>query len=155
MDGEAAVAPGAITKLASDDHVVQRIALALGRVRYLPGRAVHARQPPLRHDDWFGDFLEVDDTKAMIGKAVEVRRNIGITPAHPGQAVDAKSRHFQKRDLSHFAGFGDVVDRQAAAEVLTLGDAFSEAVFEIAALVAIGLHGDDIGTVGDEKQIVR
>src|SRR5260370_30720442 len=127
MDGEAAVAPGAITKLARDDHVMQRVAGGLGCVRHLPGRTIHARQPPFRDDNWFGDFLEVDDTKAMISKAVEVRRNIGITPAHPGQAVDAKSRHFQKRYLSHFAGPGDVVDREAAAEILTLGDAIGEA----------------------------
>jgi len=80
---------------------------------------------------------------------------MGIAPAHPGQAVDAKSRHFQKRDLSHFAGLGDVVDRQAAAEVFALGDAVGQAVLEVAALVAIGLHGDDIGAVGNKKQVVR
>ena len=105
MDGETAVTPGAIAQLAGDDHVMQRVTLAFGRCRHFAGRAVHARQPPFRDDDRLGNFLEVDDTQAVIGKAVEVRRNIGITSAHPGQPVDAKSRHFQKRDLSHFAGF--------------------------------------------------
>ena len=46
MDGEAAVPPGAVTKLACDDHVMQRMALALRRGRDFAGRPVHARQPP-------------------------------------------------------------------------------------------------------------
>src|SRR5258708_28745907 len=104
------VAPGAITKLAGDDHVMQRIALALWRGRHFAGRAIHARQPPFRDDDWLGDFLEVDDTKAMIRETVEVRRNMGIAPAHPGQAVYPHSRHFRKPSPSAFSGLGDVVD---------------------------------------------
>jgi len=42
-----------------------------------------------------------------------------------------------------------------AAEAFALGDAVGEAVLEIAALVAVGLHRDDIGAVGDQQQIVR
>jgi hypothetical protein len=91
----------------------------------------------------------------MIGEAVEVCRDEGIAPAHPGQPVDAKPGYFEKRDLFHFTGFGDVVYRETAAEVFALGDAVGQVVLEIAALVAIGLHGHDVGAVGDKKQVVR
>src|SRR3979490_194333 len=126
MDGETAIAPGAITELARDDHVMQRVALALWRGRHFAGGAVHARQPPFRDDDGLGDLVEIDDTKTMIGEAVEMRRDIGIAPAHPGQPVDAKPGHFEKRDLLHLAGPGDVVDRKTAAEAFALGDAVGE-----------------------------
>src|SRR5882757_8392192 len=115
MDGETAIAPGAIAELARDDHVMQRVALALWRGRHVAGGAVHARQPPFRDDDGPGDLDEIDDAKTMVSEAVEMRRDIGIAPAHPGQPVDAKPGHFEKRDLLHLAWLGNVVDGKPAA----------------------------------------
>ena len=83
-----------------------------------------------------------------------MRRHIGVAPAWPPEPVDAEARHLEERNFAHLARLRDVMDRQAAAERFALGDAVGEAVFEIAALIAVGLHGDDVGAVGQQHQVI-
>jgi hypothetical protein len=37
----------------------------------------------------------------------------GVASACPPQAIDAKARHFEKRDFSHLGGPRNVVDAEA------------------------------------------
>src|SRR5258707_15451270 len=113
MDRETAVAPGAIAAIAGDDHMMQRVALALGRaVGFFP-RAPHAGKPRLRDELRLQDVLQIDDREDVVGVAVEMRRAIRIAPAGPPQAIDAETRHLEESDLARLCGIGlDVVDRE-------------------------------------------
>ena len=99
-------------------------------------------------------FLQIDDAQDVIGEAVEMRRDVGVASARPPQAVDAEAGHLEERDLLHLRRAGDVVDAQARAELLAVGDAVGERVLEIAAQVVVGLHRDDVGAVGEQQQVV-
>ncbi len=46
------------------------------------------------------------------------------------------------------------MNAEAGAELLAIGDAVGERVLEIAAQVVVRLHGDDVGAVGHEEQIL-
>ena len=84
--------------------MMQRHALAWRQRRFLTARAMHAGQPPARHDLRLRDLLQIDDAEDVIGEAVEVRGEIRIAAAHPRQAVDAEAGDLEERDLPHLAG---------------------------------------------------
>ena len=42
---------------------------------------------------------------------------------------------------------------QARSEFFTIGDAVNQIVFEVTSLPVIGLHGNDVGTVGQQQNI--
>ena len=99
--------------------------------------------------------LQIDNAQDAVGEPVEMRRDIGIAAASPPQPVDPESRHLQEGDLARLRGAGNVMDGKAGAERLAIGDAVGQRVLEIAAPGVVGLHGDDIGAVGEQQQIVR
>ena len=154
VDREAAVAPRAVAAIARDDHVVQRDALARCECGRLAAGAVHAGQPPLRHDFRLRDVLQIDDAQDVIGVAVEVRGDVGVAAARPPQPVDAEARHLEEGDLAHLARLRDVVDAQARAELLPVRDAVDQRVLEVAAQVVVRLHRDDVRAVGEEQEIL-
>ena len=155
MYREPAIAPGGIAAIAGSDHVMQCDTPSLRHRRRLAPRPMHAGQPPARHDLRFGDFLQIDDAQNVVGETVEMRGNVGIAPARPPQPVDAEARHFQEGNLLHLCRTGDVVNAQARAELLAIGDAVDKRILEIAAHAVIGLHGHDVCAVGEQHQIVR
>jgi hypothetical protein len=106
--------------------VVQRVALALRRGRRFAGGAVHAGQPPPRHDLGLGHILQVDDAEDVIGEAVEVRGDVGVASARPPQPVDPQTRHLEERDLFHLRRARQIVDAEAGAELLAVGDAVGQ-----------------------------
>ena len=65
-----------------------------------------------------------------------------------------KPGHLEEGDLAHLRRTRDVVDAQARAELLAVGDAVGERVLEVAAQVVVRLHGDDVGAVGEQQQVV-
>ena len=154
-DGEAAIAPRAVAQIAGNDHVVQRGPLAFRQHRCFTGRAVHAGQRPARDDFRLGDVLQVDDGEDVIGVAVEMRGHVGVAPAGPPDAVDAQAGHFEKGDFPHLGGLGNIVDRQAGAEFLPVGDAVDEVVLEIAAHAVVGLHRHDVRAIGEQQHVLR
>ncbi len=154
VNRESAVAPRAVAAIAGDDHVMQRDALApLERVGLAAG-AMHAGQPPLRHDLRLRDVLQIDDGEDVIRVAVEVHREIRIASAGPPQAVDAEAGDLEKRDLAHVRRLRDVVDAQSRSELLPVRDAVDERVLEVAAHVVVRLHRDDVRAVREKQEIV-
>ena len=151
---EPAVAPRRIAAIAGGDHVMQRHPAARGQRRLLAGRPIHAGQPPARHDLRLGDVVQIDDAEDVIGEAVEMRGNVRVAPARPPQPVDAEAGHFEEGDLLHLRRARDVVNAQARAELLAIGDAVGQVVLEIAAHVVVGLHRHDVRAVGEQHQIV-
>ena len=155
VEGQPAVSPCAVAAGAGGQHVVQRHPLA--RPAWWtsrPAAAVHARHPPPRHDLGLGDRLQIHDAQDVIQEAVEVRGHVRVAPAGPPQPVDAQPRHLQERDLPHLRRLGQVVDAEAGAELLLVGDAVGQRVLEVAAQVVVGLHGDDVGAVGQQHQVL-
>src|SRR4029077_19505428 len=101
------------------------------------GGAVHAGHPPTANDFGLGDVLQVHHTQKVIGESVHVRCYGGVASTGPPQAVDAQAWDFQEGDFFHRGGTGDVVNAQAGAEFLAVGDAVGQGVFEIAANVVV------------------
>ena len=122
------------------------------RGRLAPG-AVHARQPPLRHDLRLRDVLQIDDAHDVIGVAVEMRGDVRVPAARPPEPVDPEAGHLEERDLPHLGGFRDVVDAEPRPELLLVGDAVGQRVLEIAAQVVVRLHRHDVRAVG-KKEVV-
>ena len=91
----------------------------------------------------------------MVGEAIEVRRDVGVAPARPPQAVDAEPRDLEEGDLAHLGGFGDIVNREPGTEFLALRDAVGEIVLEVAALAVVGLHRHDVAAVAEQHQVLR
>ena len=154
MDRETAVAPGSIAAIPGRNHVMQGHAAARRQRRRLAGRAIHPRHPPAPHDFRLGNVLQVDHAQKVIGETIEMRGNRGVASAGPPQAIDAQTGHFEKSDFPHLRGTGNIVNAQARAEFLAVGDAIGQRILEIAADVVVGLHGHDIRPVGQQQQVV-
>src|SRR5260221_7800618 len=77
--------------------------------------------------------------------------------ATPGTAkpIDSKPRHLQKRKLLRLCRFREIMNRESGAERLLVGNAVRKRVLKIASNAVIRLHRDDVGTVGQEHQVVR
>ena len=153
VDRESAVAPRAVTAIAGGDHVMERDPAPLRHGRILTRRTIHPRQPPARHDFRLGWILHIDDAQDVIGKAVEMRRDICVASTRPPQAVDPEAGHLEECNLLHLCRAGNVVNAQARTKLLTVGDAVDERVLEIAAHVVVGLHRHDVGTIGEQQQV--
>ena len=101
MDSEAAVTPCRITTVAGRDHVVERDAPSRGKRRGLAGRAIHAGQPPARHDLRLRDLFQIDDAEDVVDEAVKMRGHVRIPAARPPQTVDAEAGYLEEGDLLH------------------------------------------------------
>ena len=153
VNGKAAISPGPVTAIAGRNHVMQGNP-ATGRQGWrFPGRSIHAWHPPAAHDLRLGNILQVDHAENMVGESVKMRGDRRVAPSCPPQSIDAEARHLQKCDLSHLSGPGNIVNAQAGAEFLAVGNAIGQRIFEIAANVVVGLHGDDIRAVGQQEEV--
>ena len=111
VNRESAIAPRAVAAIAGGDHVMQRDALALGAAS-ASRRPRGSCRAATSCETISGLVMFCRSTmhEDVVGEAVEVRRDVGVAPARPPQAVDAEAGHFEERDLAHLAGLGDVVD---------------------------------------------
>jgi hypothetical protein len=115
---------------------------------------MHAGQPATRHDLRPSDVLQVYDAQNVVDEPVEMRGDVGVAPTRPPQPVDAESGHLEECDLPHPRRARDMVDTQARAELLAVGDAIDERVLEIATHVVVRLHRNDIRPIGEQDQII-
>ena len=153
VNREPAVAPRRVAAVARDDHVMQRVALALRRRRRFAAGPVHAGQPPARHDLRLRDVGEIDDAENVIREAVEMRGHVRVAAAGPPQPVDADAGHLEKRDLARLCRVRvDVEDRQARAERLAVRQLVGERVLEVVAHVVVRLHAHDVGAVREQHE---
>src|SRR5690242_7951230 len=106
MDGESTVAPGAISPIPGDDHVVQRNAFSLRRGVRLFRSAVHSGKPRFGDELRSGDIADIDDSKNVVGETVEMRGDIGVASAGPPQAIDAEARNLEESDLARVLWVG-------------------------------------------------
>ena len=151
MDGEAAVAPCSIAAIARRNHVMQGDAAARRQCRRLAGGAIHPGHPPAPHNFRLGNVLQIDHAEKVIGETIEMRGDRSVASSRPPQAINAETRHFEKSDLPHLAGTGNIVNAQARAEFLAIGNAIGQRVLEIAADVVVRLHGHDVRAIGQQE----
>jgi len=151
MDGEAAVAPGSVAAITGRNHVMQGNAAARRQSRWLAGRTIHAGHPPAPYDFGLGNVLQIDHAKKVIGETIQVCGNCGVAAAGPPQAIDTKARHFEKSDFPHLGGTRNIVNAEARAEFLAVGNTIGQRILEITANVIVGLHGDNIRPIGEQK----
>ncbi len=76
--------------------------------------AIHSRHPPASHNFRLGYVLQINHAEKVVGEPVKMRRNRGVAPARPPQAIHAQARHLEKGDLPHLGGPGDIVNRNRA-----------------------------------------
>jgi hypothetical protein len=119
----------------------------------LAGCAIHPGQPPAPHNFGLGNVLQVDHAENVIGETIKMRGNRGVASACPPEAIDSEARHFQKADLSHLGGLGDIVNTQARPKFLAISNAIGQRILEITANVVVGLHGDNVRAVGEQQQV--
>src|SRR3954447_578585 len=88
---KAAIAPGAVSDVAIEQRVVQRITLAGRPGRGFAAAAPHARNPATAGKLRLARRRHVDDREDVIGEVGEVDRGVGIAPADIPDAVRPNS----------------------------------------------------------------
>ena len=142
-----------------NDRVVQTVAPRRRPRWRLPGRQVHAGNPPAPRFPRLRGIAHVDRHEHVVGETVEQNRYVSPAPAGVPGAVDATALDRHETDLARCLRLRDVVDRQAGAPVarsLGLGraDGLAEGAAVIGALVGKFRCREHVLGVNDQQQIV-